>query len=411
MARRARERRTLSLRGPAAQWRDGRWQSEPPGSGRELCWFPEPLGGLDCYAASSAEPNLLSVAFPTARRITSRAAATRRDRATTWLPMLRPPHPEGLIGGVRVEVRGWTDGVSVTTVTGAVDRPAVAAGTLAALVAVAAARGELAEGAGGVATMAKDPGAAPRRAGGSRRQGCVVRRITVTNVPFLDVGAAYRELKDDIDAAVTGVLESGWYVLGSEVAAFESEFAAYVGTQHCVGVGNGLDALHLALRAVGVGPGDEVIVPSNTYIATWLAVHMCGASVVPVEPDAETYNLDPSLVDAAVTPRTKAIMPVHLYGQPADMPAIMALASEHGLRVVDDAAQAHGARWDGKRARRIRRCHCVELLPDQESRSSRRRWRGNNQLRRGLHKRCPVAQLRVGEQVRKCASRRQQQAR
>jgi saccharopine dehydrogenase-like NADP-dependent oxidoreductase len=148
-----------ALRGPAALWRDGRWQSEPAGSGRELCWFPEPLGGLDCYAASSAEPNLLSVAFPTARRITSRAAATRRDRATTWLPMLRPPHPEGLIGGVRVEVRGWTDGVSTTAIVGAVDRPAVVAGTLAALVAVASARGELSAGAGGVAGLAKNPGA------------------------------------------------------------------------------------------------------------------------------------------------------------------------------------------------------------------------------------------------------------
>ena len=148
-----------SLRGPAALWRDGRWQSEPAGSGRELCWFPEPLGALDCYAGGSAEPNLLIAAFPTARRITSRVAATRRDRATTWLPMLRPPHPEGLIGGVRVEVRGWTGGVSTTAVVGAVDRPAVVAGTLAALVAIAATRGELTAGAAGIAGLAKDPGA------------------------------------------------------------------------------------------------------------------------------------------------------------------------------------------------------------------------------------------------------------
>ncbi len=148
-----------ALRGPAAQWRDGRWQSEPAGSGRELCWFPEPVGGLDCYASGSGEPNLMVAAFPTARRISVRIGATRRDRFTSWLPMLRPPHPEGLIGGVRVEVRGWKNGVSVTEVMGAVDRPAVAAGTLAALVALAASRGELLVGAGGLATMATDSGA------------------------------------------------------------------------------------------------------------------------------------------------------------------------------------------------------------------------------------------------------------
>lgn len=147
-----------ALRGPAALWRDGRWQSEPAGSGRELCWFPEPIGGQDCYASSSAETALMIAAFPTARRITSRVAATRRDRATTWLPMLRPPHPEGLLGAVRVEVRGWKNGVACTNVMGAVDRPAVAAGTLAALSALAAARGELSVGAGGLATLAAKPG-------------------------------------------------------------------------------------------------------------------------------------------------------------------------------------------------------------------------------------------------------------
>ncbi len=147
-----------SLRGPAAIWFDGRWQSEPAGSGRELCWFPEPIGGLDCYATSSAEASLMVVAFPTARRVSARVAATRRDKATTWLPMLRPPHPEGLLGGVRVEVRGWQGGVANTLVMGAVDRPAVAAGTLAALTAVAALRGELEHGAGGLAVLAKDPG-------------------------------------------------------------------------------------------------------------------------------------------------------------------------------------------------------------------------------------------------------------
>jgi saccharopine dehydrogenase-like NADP-dependent oxidoreductase len=147
-----------SLRGPAAIWRDGRWQSEPAGSGRELCWFPDPVGGLDCYASSSAEASLMVAAFPTARRVSARVAATRRDKATTWLPMLRPPHPEGLLGAVRVEVRGWKAGAADTQVMGAVDRPAVAAGTLSALVAVAAVRGELEPGAGGLANLAKDPG-------------------------------------------------------------------------------------------------------------------------------------------------------------------------------------------------------------------------------------------------------------
>jgi saccharopine dehydrogenase-like NADP-dependent oxidoreductase len=147
-----------SLRGPAASWRDGRWQSEPAGSGRELYWFPEPVGGVDCYAAASAEASLLTAAFPTARRVSARVAATRRDRVTTWLPMLRPPHPEGLIGGVRVEVRGFAGGRAVTGIVGAVDRPAIVAGTLAALAAVAAVRGELSAGAGGLAVLASAPG-------------------------------------------------------------------------------------------------------------------------------------------------------------------------------------------------------------------------------------------------------------
>jgi len=169
------------------------------------------------------------------------------------------------------------------------------------------------------------------------------------SIPFLDLHAAYRELKSEIDQAVERVLESGWYILGPEVEAFESEFAAYCDAGHCVGLANGLDALHLALRAMDVGPGDEVIVPSNTYIATWLAVSQCGATPVPVEPVEATYNLDAALVEAAITPRTKVIMPVHLYGQPADMDAILAIARRHGLRVLEDAAQAHGARYKGKR--------------------------------------------------------------
>ena len=168
-------------------------------------------------------------------------------------------------------------------------------------------------------------------------------------VPFLDLRDAYVELKSEIDEAVARVLNSGWYILGPEVEAFETEFATYCAVDHAVGVADGLDALHLALLAMGVGPGDEVIVPSNTYIATWLAVSQCGATPVPVEPVEATYNIDPALIEAAVTSRTKVILPVHLYGQPADMDPILAIARKHGLRVLEDAAQAHGARYKGQR--------------------------------------------------------------
>jgi dTDP-4-amino-4,6-dideoxygalactose transaminase len=168
-------------------------------------------------------------------------------------------------------------------------------------------------------------------------------------VPFLDLRAAYMELKPEIDAAVARVLDSGHYILGPEVEAFEAEWATYCEAQYAVGVANGLDALHLALRAMGVGPGDEVIVPSNTYIATWLAVSQCGATPVPVEPVEATYNIDPALIEAAITPRTKVILPVHLYGQPADLDPILSIARKHGLRVLEDAAQAHGARYKGRR--------------------------------------------------------------
>lgn len=169
------------------------------------------------------------------------------------------------------------------------------------------------------------------------------------NVPFLDLKAAYLECQSEIDAAVQRVLSSGYYIGGPEVDAFEAEFAQYCGAAHCVGLSNGLDALHLALRAMDIGPGDEVIVPTNTYIATWLAVSQCGATVVPVEPDVHTFNLDPALIEAAITPRTKVILPVHLYGQPVDLDPILDIAHKHGLRVLEDGAQAHGARYKGKR--------------------------------------------------------------
>ncbi|PKN73279.1 MAG: erythromycin biosynthesis sensory transduction protein eryC1 [Candidatus Cloacimonetes bacterium HGW-Cloacimonetes-3] len=168
-------------------------------------------------------------------------------------------------------------------------------------------------------------------------------------IPFYDIGQSYQELMPELDAAVSRVLSKGWYILGAEVAAFEAEFAAYVGTRHCIGVSNGLDALFLVLKAWGIGEGDEVIVPSNTYIATWLAVSYSGATPVPVEPDALTFNLDPALLEASITPKTKAIIPVHLYGMPADMSIITVLAAKYGLKVLEDAAQAHGAEYDGRK--------------------------------------------------------------
>jgi dTDP-3-amino-3,4,6-trideoxy-alpha-D-glucose transaminase len=169
-------------------------------------------------------------------------------------------------------------------------------------------------------------------------------------IPVLDVGAATRELRAELDAACRRVLDGGWYVLGPEVEAFEREYAEYCGTRHCVSVGNGLDALCLLLRAVGIGPGDEVIVPGHTFIATWLAVSAAGATPVAVDVDDATANLDPARLESAVTPRTAAVIPVHLYGQPAAMDAVTAVARRHGLKVFEDAAQAHGARYRDKKA-------------------------------------------------------------
>lgn len=168
-------------------------------------------------------------------------------------------------------------------------------------------------------------------------------------IPFLDLGAAYRELQSEIDAAVSGVLASGWYIGGPEVEAFEAEWGDYCTAKHCVGLGNGLDALILALKACDIGPGDGVIVPSNTYIATWLAVSEVGAIIQPVEPDPETYNITPEGISAAITSETRAVLPVHLYGQPADIDRIAELARGRGLKLIEDAAQAHGARCRRRR--------------------------------------------------------------
>jgi dTDP-4-amino-4,6-dideoxygalactose transaminase len=162
-------------------------------------------------------------------------------------------------------------------------------------------------------------------------------------IPFLDVGAGYTELKNEIDEAVQGVLAAGQFILGPEVEAFESEFATYVGAGHCVGVGSGYDALFLSLVALGIGPGDEVIVPSNTYIATWLAVSRAGARPVPVEPDLDTMNISLPAIASAVTPSTRAVLPVHLYGYPVDLELILDYCRQRGLWVIEDAAQAHGA--------------------------------------------------------------------
>lgn len=169
------------------------------------------------------------------------------------------------------------------------------------------------------------------------------------NITFLDMKSPYLELKAELDQAYRRVMESGWYILGQEVEKFENEFASYCNARHCIGVANGLEALHLIVRALGIGPGDEVIVPSNTYIATWLAVSYAGATPVPVEPDEKTYNINPALIEAAITRRTKAIMPVHLYGQPADMDAINKIAAGYNLKVIEDVAQAQGALYKGKK--------------------------------------------------------------
>lgn len=168
------------------------------------------------------------------------------------------------------------------------------------------------------------------------------------NVPFVSFQPLEKELDTQLRAAFERVYTSSWYIDGKEDKAFEEAFAAYCHTDYCVGCGNGLDALVLALKALGVGDGDEVIVPSNTFIATALAVTYTGATPVFVEPDIRTYNIDPARIEEKITEKTKAIMPVHLYGQPCDMDPILAIAKKHGLYVVEDCAQAHGATYKGK---------------------------------------------------------------
>lgn len=167
-------------------------------------------------------------------------------------------------------------------------------------------------------------------------------------VPFVSFKPLEKELDSQLRGAFERVFENSWYIDGNEDKAFEKAFAEYCHSEYCVGVGNGLDALLLVLKAWGIGEGDEVIVPSNTYIATALAVTYVGAKPVFVEPDIRTYNIDPALIEEKITPKTKAIMPVHLYGQACDMDPILAIAKKHGLKVLEDCAQAHGATYKGK---------------------------------------------------------------
>jgi len=175
--------------------------------------------------------------------------------------------------------------------------------------------------------------------------------MTATSkIPFVDLQAQYQTIAPEINAAIQGVLDRSDYILGDEVRLFEDEYAKYIGTAHALSVGSGLDALELALRAYGIGPGDEVITAANTFIATALAIIAVGAKPVLAEMDPATYNIAPAAIEAAITSRTRGIMPVHLYGQPADMEPILAIAKKHNLLVIEDAAQAHGAKYAGKRA-------------------------------------------------------------
>lgn len=182
-------------------------------------------------------------------------------------------------------------------------------------------------------------------------------------IPFLDLAALHSPLASEMEAAYRRVMAASHFILGPELEAFESEFAAYCGARHCIGTGNGLDALTLALIAAGIGPDDEVIVPAQTFIATWLAVSHAGATPVPVDIDPAGRNIDPALLEAAITPRTRAIIPVHLFGRPADMAAINTIAQRHGLFVLEDAAQAHGAGFQGKRAGRLGNAAAFSFYP------------------------------------------------
>jgi dTDP-4-amino-4,6-dideoxygalactose transaminase len=182
-------------------------------------------------------------------------------------------------------------------------------------------------------------------------------------VPSLDLKAQYRSIKPEIDGAIASVLDSGQFILGSEVAQFEQEFASYCGAKECIALNSGTSALHLALLAAGVGPGDEVITVPFTFVASVAAVIYTGARPVLVDIDPASFNMDPASIEAAITPHTKAIMPVHLYGQPADMDPIITIARQHGLVVIEDAAQAHGAKYKGRPVGSIGDIACFSFYP------------------------------------------------
>jgi dTDP-4-amino-4,6-dideoxygalactose transaminase len=185
----------------------------------------------------------------------------------------------------------------------------------------------------------------------------------LTDIPFYDFRATTLEQREEILAALAATIDHAWLIMGRELEAFEEEFARYCGAKHAIGVGNGLDALSLALRAFGVSSGDEVIVPSQTFVATWLAVSHLGAVPVSVDIEEDSFNIDPERIEAAITPRTRAIVPVHLFGLPADMEAINAIAERHGLAVLEDAAQAHGATCRGRRAGTLGRMAAFSFYP------------------------------------------------
>lgn len=192
---------------------------------------------------------------------------------------------------------------------------------------------------------------------------CSVNTFKVNNVPFLDLAGLNDTIRFDLDRGYRRVMDSGHYILGSELLQFENQFATYCEVNNCIGVGNGLDALTLLLKAYQIGVGDEVIVPSNTFIATWLAVTACGATPVAVEPDLVTNNIDPELISKSITARTKAIIPVHLYGQPVDMDLINTIANKHGLIVIEDAAQAQGARYKNQKVGSLGHAAATSFYP------------------------------------------------
>lgn len=185
-------------------------------------------------------------------------------------------------------------------------------------------------------------------------------------VEFFSLQRQHAELRAALESAIARVLGAGYFILGAEVEKFEHDFAAYVGVKHAVGVGNGLEALGLLLKALRVGPGDEVIVPGHTFIATWLAAEQVGATVVPVDVNPVNYNIDPAQVRMAITSRTRAIIAVHLYGQPADMNSLDEISKEHGIPVLEDAAQAHGATPGWSKDGWARPGGSIQLLSDQK---------------------------------------------